>query len=419
MDFAPRSHFLPYHTRRMRWTCIVAHRRAGKTVATIADLLTCALATAKQNARYAYIAPYHAQAKAIAWDYLKRYAAGIAVKVSESELQIELPNGARIRLYGADNPDSLRGLYLDGVVLDEYGDMRPTVWGEIIRPLLTDRKGWAVFIGTPRGKNHFHAIAEQAKTSDDWLYMTLRASETGLIDASELAEAKSHMTPEQYAQEFECAFDVPALGAIYAAEIGAAREQGRIGRVAYDGAALVNTAWDLGIGDATAIWFYQTVRNEIHVIDYYENNGQPITHYLGVIASKPWTYGRHNVPHDAAGRELGTGKSIVDMMAAQGIHPRLVPRMDVELGINAARVLFARCWFDEAACKQGLDALSNYRRAYNERLGEFRDTPVHDWASHGADAFRYLATSHVDPKPQRKPVERERVHVPSGAWMGG
>jgi hypothetical protein len=393
VDFSPRDQFLPFHERDRRWACIVAHRRAGKTVATVADLLTCALATSKQNARYAYIAPFHAQAKAIAWDYLKRYARQVAVKVSESELQIELANGSRVRLYGADNPDSLRGLYLDGVVLDEYGDMRPTVWGEIIRPLLTDRKGWAVFIGTPRGKNHFHAIAETARDAGDWLYMTLKASETKLIEQSELDDAAKHMTAEQYAQEFECAFDVPALGAIYAKELALARDQSRIGRVPYDGAALVHTAWDLGIGDATAIWFYQVVRSEIHLIDYYENSGQPITHYLSVLASKPWAYGKHYVPHDAAGRELGTGKSIVDMMAAQNVHPVIVPRMDVETGINAARVLFARCWFDESACREGLDALSNYRRSYNERLGEFKDAPVHDWASHGADAFRYLASS--------------------------
>ena len=393
MDFSPRDQFLPFHGRTKRWACIVAHRRAGKTVATVADLLTCALATSKQNARYAYIAPFHAQAKAIAWDYLKRYAREVAVKVSESELQIELHNGSRVRLYGADNPDSLRGLYLDGVVLDEYGDMRPTVWGEIIRPLLTDRKGWAVFIGTPRGKNHFHEIAETARDADDWLYMTLKASETRLIEQSELTDAAKHMTPEQYAQEFECAFDVPALGAIYAKELASAREQARIGRVPYDGAALVHTAWDLGIGDATAIWFYQVVRSEIHLIDYYENSGQPITHYLSVLAGKPWAYGKHYVPHDAAGRELGTGKSIVDMMSAQNVHPVIVPRMDVEMGINAARVLFARCWFDEAGCREGMDALSNYRRSYNERLGEFKDAPVHDWASHGADAFRYLASS--------------------------
>jgi phage terminase large subunit len=393
VDFQPRTAFLPFHGRSRRWTCIVAHRRAGKTLACIADVATCALATKKANARYAYIAPYHAQAKAVAWDYLKRITREVATKVSESELQVELGNGSRIRLYGADNPDSLRGLYLDGVVLDEYGDMRPNVWGEIIRPLLTDRKGWAVFIGTPKGKNHFHAIHEGAQRSGEWLSLSLKASETGLIDAAELADARRQMTPEQYAQEFECAFDVPALGAIYAAELAQAKTDKRITRVTYDGSALVHTAWDLGVGDATAIWFYQAVQGEIHLIDYYEASGKPITHYLGVLAQKPYVYGKHFVPHDAAGRELGTGKSIADMMRAQQVEPTVLKRENVETGINAVRVLFARCWFDADHCADGLDALMNYRRDFNEKLGEFKPAPVHDWASHGADAFRYLAMS--------------------------
>ena len=401
MDFQPRDAFLPFHVRDKRWTCIVAHRRAGKTLACIADLLTCALATKKPNARYAYIAPYHAQAKAVAWDYLKRLGAEVIAKVSESELSVELSTGARVRLYGADNPDSLRGLYLDGVVLDEYGDMRPNVWGEIIRPLLTDRKGWAVFIGTPKGKNHFWDIHQQS-LQPEWLSLSLRASETKLIEAAELADAKRSMTNEQYAQEFECQFDVPALGAIYAAELASAKADKRITRVVYDGSALVHTAWDLGIGDATAIWFYQNVQNEIHLIDYYEASGKPITHYLALLAQKPYLYGKHFVPHDAAGRELGTGKSIAEMMREQGVTPTVGKRETVETGINAARVLFARCWFDESACAEGMDALMNYRRDYNDRLGEFKNQPVHDWASHGADAFRYLAMS-VDGTKQAKP----------------
>lgn len=403
MEFAPRDCFLPFHEREQRWTCIVAHRRAGKTLACIADLLTCALATSKANGRYAYIAPYHAQAKAVAWDYLKRLAREVLAKPpSESELQIELVNGSRIRLYGADNPDSLRGLYLDGVVMDEYGDMRPNVWGEIIRPLLTDRKGWAVFIGTPKGKNHFHAIHETAQKSPEWLSLSLRASETKLIEAAELADAKRQMTPEQYAQEFECQFDVPALGAIYATELAAAKTEKRIGRVVYDGSALVHTAWDLGIGDATAIWFYQTVQGEVHLIDYYEASGKPITHYLSILSAKPYTYGKHFVPHDAAGRELGTGKSIAEMMREQGTVPTVMKRENAEVGINAARVLFARCWFDQELCAEGLDALMNYRRDFNDRLGEFKNAPVHDWASHGADAFRYLALS-VESTKQARP----------------
>src|SRR5574343_175533 len=193
--FAPRKAFMPLHERNKRWTCIVAHRRAGKTVACVLDLITRALATTKEHARYAYIAPYYAQAKSVAWDYLKRYAAPVmSGEPRESELSVELTNGARIRLYGADNAHALRGQYWDGVVMDEAGDMAPTVWQEVVRPALSDRRGWAVFIGTPRGRNYFYDLYQLSKGDPDWLSLTLRASETGLLPADELTDARRQMT---------------------------------------------------------------------------------------------------------------------------------------------------------------------------------------------------------------------------------
>ncbi len=406
VDYKPRPYFLPYHEREQRWSCIVAHRRAGKTVATVFDLLTCALGTKKQNGRYAYIAPYYSQAKAIAWDYLKRYSAPIGAKISESELSVELVNGSRVRLFGADNPDALRGIYLDGVVLDEYGDQRPTVWGEIIRPLLTDRRGWATFIGTPKGKNHFFDIREHAKTSDDWLYLELKSSETEALAADEMADARRTMTDAQYQQEFECAFDVPALGAIYASEYQAARDDKRFCNVPYDPMLPVHTFWDLGIGDSTAIWFAQVLRGEIRVIDYHEDNAKPINHYVSVLNSKRYTYGDDWLPHDAQARELTSGKSAEEMLITLGRKVKIAPKLSLEGGINAARMVWPRCWFDESKTARGLECLQNYRRELNEKLGEFKASPVHDWASHGADAFRYMAVS-VDkcgPRPELKPI---------------
>lgn len=408
-DYRPRDYFLPYHERDKRWACIVAHRRAGKTVATVFDLLTCALATKKQNARYAYIAPYYSQAKNVAWDYLKRFGSPVAAKISESELSIELHNGSRVRLFGADNPDALRGIYLDGVVLDEYGDQRPTVWGEIIRPLLTDRRGWATFIGTPKGKNHFYDIREQARTNPDWLYVELRASETNSLHPEELADARRTMTDAQYRQEFECAFDVPALGAIYAREYQQARDDRRICNVPYDPMLQVSTFWDLGIGDSTAIWFAQRLGSEIRVIDYYENNGFGLDHYAGVLKSKPYVYAEDWLPHDAQARQLTSGKSSMEILRALGRNAKVTPKLSLEDGINAARMVFPRCWFDEAKTARGLECLQNYRRELNEKLGEFRATPVHDWASHGADAFRYLAVS-IDKSGSRPKLEPLRYN---------
>lgn len=392
LDYKPREQSKAYHGRTQRWACTVAHRRFGKTVREINELVKQAITCDKPEPRLAYIAPYYSQAKAIAWDYLKRYSRPILAKPpSESELTVHLINGSRVRLFGADNPDALRGLYLDGVVLDEYGDMRPTIWGEIIRPLLTDRQGWASFIGTPKGKNHFHAMAEHAKDSPDWFYQEMRASETGIIPAAELEDARKQMTAEQYAQEFECAFDVPALGAIYAKEMALAHSEQRITSVPLDRAALVHTAWDLGVGDDTCIWFFQTVGREIRLIDYYSANGHPITHYLGVLSKRGYDYGKHFVPHDAEARERWSAGTMTQVAEAQGYRMEVLPREDVEQGINAARMVLNRCWFDQGKCQPGIDSLMNYRREYVEKLGQFKPTPLHDWASHGADAFRYLA----------------------------
>lgn len=399
MKFQPRTAFDPFHNRAQRWACIVAHRRAGKTLASVADLVTRAWATGKPDARYAYIAPYFAQAKAIAWDYLKRLTDDVRDgRPMESELSVTLRNGSRIRLYGADNPDALRGIYLDGVCLDEFGDMRPNVWGEIIRPLLSDRMGWASFIGTPKGKNHFAAIYEASRNDPGWLSLTLRASETRLVPAAELEDAKRQMTAEQYAQEFECEFNVPALGAIYRAELTAAREDGRIRVVSYDARLPVHTAWDLGVGDSTSIWFAQQAGTEIRLIDYYEASGEGLQHYAKVLQAKPYAYGRHIAPHDIEVRELGTGKSRKEIGRELGLRFETLPQMRLEDGINAVRMAFNRLWFDEKRCARGIDCIANYRRDWNDKLGEFKATPVHDTYSHGADSLRYLVMGLRDAK---------------------
>jgi hypothetical protein len=402
-DYQPREAFMPLHLRENRWSVIVAHRRAGKTVSCINDLLTQALSTTKENARYAYIAPYYSQAKQIAWDYLKRYGRSVATKVSESELSIDLTNGSRIRLFGADNADALRGMYLDGVVLDEYGDMRPSVWGEVIRPLLADRKGWAVFIGTPKGRNHFYDIWQSA--DEKWFKLSLKASESGLLDQGELDDARNVMTRDQYLQEFECSFEAAVVGAIYANELDQARTEGRIGKVPYEPIIPVHTVWDLGVSDATTIWFWQQVGREIRVIDYYEHSGEGLPHYVKYLQSKPYVYGSHYAPHDIAVREFATGMARIDVARDLGVNFLTVPRQSLEDGIHGARLFMARCWFDEERCREGLDALANYRREFDEKRGVFRSAPVHDWASHGADSWRYMSLCNV--QTSSTPIRRK------------
>ena len=273
LDYCPRSVFEDFHDRKERWAVIIAHRRCGKTLCTILDLIYRAISEGKEDGRYAYVAPYYSQAKNIAWDYLQRYSQPVLAKANQSELWVELVNGARIRLFGADNPDALRGLYLDGIVLDEYADMRPRIWGEIIRPLLSDRLGWAVFIGTPKGHNGFWELYSAAVNKDDWYVKTLRASVTGLIPDSELADAAKSMTQDQYLQEFECDFESAIVGAYYGKEMRLLTDQGRITKVEYDDMYKVHTAWDLGYTDSTSIWWFQVIHGEIRVLEHHSSNG--------------------------------------------------------------------------------------------------------------------------------------------------
>lgn len=409
LPYAPRSVFKPYHSRTERWACIVAHRRCGKTVACINDEIKRAVTLTRPHGRYAYVAPFLAQAKETAWDYLKRFAQPITGDKNEGELWVELMNGARIRIHGADNPDRLRGAYLDGVVLDEYADMRPSVWGEVIRPMLADRQGWATFIGTPKGRNEFHAIHERAQASGDWHSAVLRASQTKILPAIELDEARKDMTPEQYAQEFECSFEAAILGAYFGKEIAEAERAGRITDVAYDEALPVHTAWDLGVGDSTAVWFFQMAGSEIRVIDHYENHGHGLPHYAKVLAGKPYRYEIDWVPHDARVKELGTGRTRVETLIELKRNPRVVAIHKLDDGINASRVTLGRTWFDRTKCALGLESLRQYRADYDEKTKAFKDTPRHDWTSHSADAFRYLAMAWRELNGDEKPKTQSQI----------
>jgi len=405
-----------YHRRKARFAAIVAHRRAGKTVAAIIDQVDSALRfSALPNGRFAYVAPFYAQAKDVVWTYLKSYALKVPGTIpNEAELRVDFPNGNRVRLYGADNYDRMRGIYLDDVVMDEMGDMDPRAWSEVIRPALADRQGKATFIGTPKGRNGFWEIVERAKDNPDWYLSILRASETGLIPPDELAALRAEMSEDEFLREFECSFDAAVEGAYYArllneAELAAPK---RIGHVPHDPALEVHAAWDLGIGDSTAIWLAQFVGREIRLIDYIENNGVALDWYARALRERPYLYAPLILPHDAQARELGTGKSRVEMLEGMGFRTRLAPRLGVEDGIETVRRMLPRTWIDATRCDVGLRAVREYREKVDPKrkvsLG-----PLHDWTSHSADALRYLMTAYEEPTERRK-VERP---VFAGGWL--
>lgn len=377
---------------------MVAHRRAGKTVACLNDTIRDAFNCPLPNPRYAYVAPYRVQAKTIAWDYAKRFTAPIpGATFNESELRVDLPNGSRITLFGADNYDALRGTYFDGVVLDEFGDMDPKAWTEVIRPALSDRQGWAVFAGTPRGKNAFYDMRNRGlKHQDGWTALVLKASETGILSADELKDARDSMDGNAYNREYECDFEASVEGAYYADEMAKAEAEKRITRVPIEPTVRVDTWWDLGIDDATAIWFVQDVGKERRIVDYLEVSGEGLPQIAKRLDAKGYRYGRHILPHDAEARELGTGVSRIETLHALGVNnTEVIPAQAVADGINATRLMLSRCWFDAERCERGLEALKQYRREWDGKRQVWRERPLHDWCSHAADAFRYGALSRL------------------------
>lgn len=416
--YQPRKQFFDFHNRSHRFACLVAHRRAGKTVACVNEAIIRALYSKKNRPRYAYIGPLLKQAKKIAWEYLKEYSRGIqAKKPSESELSIRLStNDAEIGIYGADNPDAFRGQYFDGVILDEYGDMSPSIWRKVLLPTLADRQGWAVFIGTPKGKNHFYDIFQRSlgkavQTEDgpgqdylsvqSWYNFCLRASESGILPPDELLLQRGEMTEDEYLQEYECSFDAAVIGTYYAAIILNLEQKGQINDlVDYDPDFPVHVISDLGYTDSSAFWFWQERRDGIAVIDYEEANSQALPYYFELLHSKGYKYGKIWLPHDARAKSLQTGRTTVEQFLDQRFPtfdpdaPRVIdiwPRVALQHGIDAARMILPGCHFNRARCGTGIEALRAYRRQYNEERKVFMDVPIHDWASHGSDAFRGLA----------------------------
>ena len=399
-----------YHESSKRWRVIVAHRRAGKTVATVNQLIRAALTCDKPSPRVAYIAPLYKQAKDVAWSYLKQFTAPIpGTEANESELRVDLPNGGRVRLYGADNPDGMRGIYLDDCVLDEFADMRPRMLPEIIRPALSDRKGSLTIIGTPRGHNDFYKFWQQAQNDNDWYGVMLRASETGLVDAEELEAARKLMSPEQYDQEFECSFEAAITGAYWGRTMAEAETAGRVCAVPVDPAQPVWTAWDIGVKDATAIWFYQPLAGGINVVDYYEASGVGVDHYNDVLTQKAeegtYKLGYCLVPHDAKVKEWGSGRTRIEQMMSLGLQPWVVPDHRVMDGINAGRLTIPMTRFDRVKCADGIEALKQYRAEFDEERKVLKPTPLHDWTSHAADAFRYMSMGWREARGEAPPAK--------------
>ena len=392
IPYKPREHQLKVHELLdgKRFAVVVAHRRFGKTVAALNHLIREAVLNEKETPRYAYIAPTYGQAKRVAWDYLVKYTTPLGGTNNISELRVDFW-GRRIQLYGSDNPDSLRGQFFDGVIIDEVGDQNPKIWTDIVRPALTDRKGWCLFIGTPKGHNHFKELRDRAEKEEGWGLLEFKASETGVVDDVELKQAKNEMGEDKYRQEFECSFDAAVEGSYYGQMLNELEDKKHMQEIPREELSRTFTAWDLGMGDSTSIWVAQLVGSEVRLLDYYENHGVGLDHYVKWIKDNDYSKAEHILPHDVRVRELGTGKSRLEMLEDSGLEVKIAPRMGLDDGIQAVRRLLPRCWFNVPKVQNGLNCLRNYRRDYDEKRKIFFERPLHDWSSHGSDSFRYLA----------------------------
>ena len=390
----PQQALVHKELEKYRYAVLCCHRRFGKTVMMINHLIKSAMTNKNHNPRLSYIAPTYSQAKKISWDYLKHYAKNIpGTKFNESELRADFVNGARISLLSSENFDSIRGIYLDLCVIDEVAQVSQGLIDEVITPALSDRKGKLFLIGTPKGMNNiFYDYYQKAQADDKWFLYKAKASETQIVEKDELEAALDVMGEAKYNQEFECSFIGNIKGSIYGDLVNQMEDKKQIGKVPYDPAHLVHTAWDLGYTDACSIIFFQQINHNIHIIDYYENEKEALPHYAEVLKEKEYIFGNHYAPHDVEQTDFSSGYTRREVANNYGIRFRVSPRIPLEDGIHAVKMILPRCKIDSDNCSKLLIALRHYHRKYNDKERVYKIKPVHDFSSHPMDALRCLAT---------------------------
>lgn len=404
-NWEPRLYQVPFlakiDTGGFKRAIQVWHRRGGKD---LVDFNFTIKKTQERVAAYWHVFPTYSQGRKAIWEgitnkgepYLSFIPSEIIASINKQEMSITFKNGSIWRVVGADNINALVGAGPSGVVFSEMSLQSPQAW-QYIEPMLLENNGWAVFNGTPRGENHFYDLVEMAKDNPNWYVDIKTIDDTNVVTLEQIEELRREGRPEEIIQqEYYCSFEGSIHGAYYADMMKRAKADGRICSVPVDDNVLVNTVWDLGINDATSIWFYQTVGREIHLIDYYENSGEGLAHYAAMLVQKGYNYAKHYAPHDIRARELISGKSRLEAAKKMGINFEVVDMISVMDGINAVRGILSKCWFDVVKCKAGINAMKQYRKDWDDKNQRFKDHPLHDWSSNCADAFRYLAVSYRD-----------------------
>lgn len=386
---------------------LVWHRRSGKDDVGLHWTATEAI---QYPGNYLYMLPQANQARKAIWTAvdshtgIKRidwaFPKEIRATTRDQDMFIEFKNGSTWQACGSDNYEGVIGSGPRGIVYSEYMLSDPNAY-LFLRPILEENNGWAIFNGTPRGRNHLHSMYELGQSEPGWFSQLLTIKHTGAVSPERLESIRREIAKERgddeanniIAQEYFCSWDAAIPGSYYGKFIAALEAEDCIGSVMYDPRYPVITGWDLGVGDSTAIWFAQQTRTSLNIIDYYEASGVGADHYAKLIREKPYLYEYHILPHDADDREWGhNASSRVDALKSLGVRPlRIMPRASIEDGINAVRILLHGARFDRKRCERGIAALRQYQRTWDDKLKIFSQKPLHDWTSHASDSFRYLA----------------------------
>jgi len=402
IPYKPRKSQALIHEQldKFRYSLLCCHRRFGKTVLCINQLIKCCMTNKNHQPRYAYIAPTYSQAKKIAYDYLVHFTKNIpGMKYNQTELRADFINGSRITLLSSENPDSIRGIYLDGCIIDETAQINSELINEVITPALSDRKGFMVLVGTPKGMaNLFYDYYQKAQSDPKWFLHVAKASQTKIVDDDELAAALSVMGQQKYDQEYECSFIGNIQGSIFGDLISSLEDKKQITRVPIDPSYPVNVSWDLGYNDATSLIFFQQIGHMIHIVDCYENTNEPLPHYAQVIKEKDYVIGQNYGPHDLDQHDFTTGKTRREVAYQMGLRFKVAPRIPIEDGIHAVKMLLPRCLIDVDNCKKLINALRHYHRKFSDKERTYKIKPVHDWSSHMSDSLRVLATGITENK---------------------
>jgi phage terminase large subunit len=410
--------------------CVVYHRRAGKDKTLFNMTVKKAL---ERTGVYYYFFPEFAQGRRVIWDgidgsgfkFRDHVPKRLVKKENSTDMKIELINDSIIQIIGTDKFDKVRGANPIGCVFSEFAFQTPAAW-DTVRPILAENGGWAVFNSTPFGKNHFYKMYQMAKENPDWFTQLLTVEDSrdefgnryvpeSVVDE----ERRAGMPEEMIQQEFYCDFTANSQGFYYLKYMVDASNEGRIGELPYDPDIPVMTFWDLGVRDDTAIIFCQYKDGYINIIDFYKSNSVGIEHYAKELQNKRYVYESHNFPHDMQKTEMGTGRSILEVAEElfRGTRINVMQKLDFEDGVNAARMILPKCKFNSAKCGPLIEALENYHREWDDKLKEFKNKPVHDWASHPADAFRYLAIGFTFPEKKKDRKKSMYRQLTARGWM--